>query len=184
MNIQTAITGMLSGHVRVTAVPKAISESQVVATASALEPIFSRKNLIVDTAADVVAGMFRRDYENYMPYYISVGSGGDLDQTTLLDTGRRVAPAVTDTRIRSLVYRIPILQANTVSNTSWTYVAVARPHEALTTSLNELTLETLNGTLISHYVEPAPPGEVRAEKHVKSSLEYLVIQWTLTFDLS
>jgi len=184
MNIQTAIVGKLSGKVCVTTVPADIAEDQVFAAAKIATPLFNRKNLIVNSAEDVIAGMFRRDYENYMPYYISIGSGGDLDQTTLLDTGERVAPALTDTKIRSLVYRIPIIQANTVSATSWTYVAVARPYEALTTSLNELTLETLNGTLISHYVEPALPGEVRAEKHVKSSLEYLVIQWTLTFNLN
>lgn len=146
--------------------------------------LYKGENLIVSTAETVIVKMFMREYTDYMPYYIGVGDGGDLEQLSKKDAGTRVAPELTDTEIRSVVARLPILQVNFESDTSWTYVAIAKPHQANTMSLNELTLETFNNTLISHFVTIPDPGETRSKKFIKSSLEYLVVRWTLTFDLA
>ena len=97
-----------------------------------------------------------------------------------------MAPDVADTEVRHVLARLPIVQIipDPDDETTWDYVAIARPQEAQTTSLNELGLEAADNTLISHIVTAADPGEVRAKKYVKSSLEYLVLRWTMTFTLS
>jgi hypothetical protein len=179
MKLAETATAVISGHIRVFTAP---AESDPLSL-DQLTAIIDHKNLIVDSAETVMLGLLSRDFSNYAPYYICIGSGGDTDRDTGFDAGERVPPDVSDTAIRSLVLRIPIIQTDVVDNTV-TYTAIARPHQGLTSALNELTLETMNNTLISHYVEQSAPGEVRAKKHVKSSLEYLVIRWSLTFTLN
>lgn len=177
MRLTDKAASTLTGHIRVYT-----SETDPLVT-DQLTCIIDHKNLVVDSAETVLIGLLSRNFANYSPYYICIGSGGDIDPETGLDAGERVPPASTDTSIRSLVLRIPIIQTD-VSDNTITYTAIARPHQGITSALNELTLETMNNTLISHYVDQSDPGEVRAKKHVKTSLEYLVIRWSLTFTLN
>jgi len=151
-----------------------------------LDLVLDRPNLVVDTAQTALLGLLQRQFTDYAPAYIVLGAGGDLEQVSKQDFGSRVAPAVTDTEVREVVARLPILQItpDDSDDTSWDYVTIARPHEANTTSLNELGLETANNTLIAHVVTDPDAGESRAKKYVKSSLEYLVVRWTMTFTLS
>jgi hypothetical protein len=144
-------------------------------------PDWEANNLVVNSAGDVIVGLLRGNVADYLPAYISVGSGGDLDQDSGLDTGVRVGPVVTDTKMRSTVARIPITttEDGAYSN-EWSYVAVARPHEAISPLLNEFGVESANGTLISHFVAPEDLTG-RATRYCKTSLEYLVIRWTYTF---
>lgn len=159
--------------------------------------IHEGENLVVASANTVIAKLLQRDFTNYMPFYVTLGSGGDLEQVAKSDTGGRVAPEVGDTEVRSVVAKLPIVQVTSPASTSpspspspspdnpttlWTYVAIARPHEALTTSLNELAVETLNGTLFSHYVTPVDDSG-RATRYVKSSLEYLIVRWSFSLEL-
>ena len=179
MNFVDAAKASLSGHIKVFTAPAGVDPL----TTDQLETLIDHKNLVVASAEEVMIGLLSRDFTNYAPYYVCIGDGGDIDPETGFDAGERVPPATTDVAIRSLILRIPIIQTDVTDNTV-TYTAIARPHQGLTASLNELTLETMNNTLISHYVEQSAPAEVRAKKHVKSSLEYLVIRWSLTFTLN
>lgn len=147
-------------------------------------PDWQADNLVVNSASDVIVGLLRGQVEDFLPSYISVGSGGDLDQNTGSDTGARVAPAVEDTSMRSTVARIPISTTEDGNLTNeWAYVAVARPHEAISPMLNEFGVESANGTLISHYVSAADESG-RATRYCKTSLEYLVIRWTYSFTVA
>ena len=171
----------LMGRVSAYTVPGHIPESLVLDYEAT--PVFEGKNMVVAGAQGVVAALLRGDVENKLPSYISIGSGGDLDQDTRLDTGARVGPAVTDTSLRRTSYRIPIVTTEDgVSAVNWKYVAVARPHEALSPVLNEFGVETEDGTLISHYVTAAA-ADGRATQYCKTSLEYLVIKWEFTLNL-
>lgn len=147
-------------------------------------PDWSAKNLVVNSAVDVVVGLLRGKVEEFLPSYITVGSGGDLDPTSGLDTGVRVGPAVTDTVVRKTVARIPITSTEDGAfSNAWSYVAVARPHEAISPLLNEFAVESADGTLISHFVSEADSSG-RSTRYCKTSLEYLVIKWSYTFTLA
>lgn len=179
MKLNEQFSGVLKGRLHVYAVPDGFDPL----TSEQKTTLIDNDNLVVDSAQDVIVGLLARDFTNYMPFYIGIGDGGDIDPATGFDTGARVPPAATDSSLRSVVARIPICQAD-VDGGAVTYTAIAYPHQALTSSLNELTVETINHTLISHYIEPAAAGEDRAEKHVKTALEYLVVRWTFTFALA
>jgi len=173
----------LTGHITVYTVP---ADCDPLSTDHSTV-LIDGKNLIVDSAKTVILGLLARDFGAYAPYYIGIGDGGDIDPESGFDTGARVPPAATDIKIRSSIAKRPIVQADrTISGntSSVTYGAVARPAQAITSSLNELTVETINNTLVSHYVEIPAPGEVRAKKHIKSSLEYLIVRWTFTIELN
>lgn len=172
---------VLRGRVSAYTVPGHIPESLVLDYEAT--PVFEGKNMVVAGAQGVVAALLRGDVDNKLPSYISIGSGGDLDQDTRIDTGSRVAPKVTDTGLRRTSYRIPIVTTEDgASDVNWKFVAVARPHEALSPVLNEFGVETEDGTLISHYVTAAAP-DGRATQYCKTSLEYLVIKWEFTLNL-
>lgn len=157
--------------------------------------LFEGNNLVVADANTIMAQLLQRNFADYMPFYIVVGDGGDLEQAAKVDTGGRVAPAITDDEIRSVVARLPIIQVTSTPVTSpspspspestttmWSYVAAGRPHEALSTSINELGVETLNGTLFSHFVTEAG-DDGRARKYVKTSLEWLIVRWTFSLEV-
>jgi hypothetical protein len=137
-------------------------------------------NLVVNSASSVLLGLLQRDFGNFAPTNIGIGDGGDLEQDAKIDSGARVAPAATDTEIRSAVSKVPITQVevDATNPNKITYIAVAKPTEAVTPSINELTLESANGTLISHFVTESD-STGRARKYPKSSLEYLIIRWTI-----
>lgn len=146
-------------------------------------PILAADNLVVSSAINVLVQLLRGKYEEYLPSFISIGSGGDLSQSTKLDTGARVGAAVTDTSMRATTARIPIVTTQDGENGNrWYYIAVARPHEAISPIINELGVETRNGTLISHYIT-APDAAGLATKYTKTSLEYLVIRWRYELSL-
>jgi len=146
--------------------------------------IHKEDNLIVDTAEKVIARLMMRDTADYLPYYIHLGTGGDYAQEGKYDAEQRVAPATTDTEIRESLIKLPIVKVDRISDNQWTYIAIADPSQALTTSLNEMTLETFNGTLISHYVTLPEAGAVRSKRLVKTSLFYLIVRWTFTLTLA
>jgi hypothetical protein len=177
VDVSSQVTSGLRGRLEAWTVP-ADQELDLEALG---EPMWRARNLVVNSASDVIVGLLRGNVADYLPSYISVGSGGDLDQSSGLDTGARVGPAVTDTGMRSTVARIPIAttEDGDYSN-EWSYVAVARPHEAISPLLNEFGVESANGTLISHFVA-AEDTTGRATRYCKTSLEYLVIRWTYTF---
>ncbi len=176
----TGVTSGLSGRLEVWSVPA----KQEPDLKSLGEPAWKADNLVVNSAADVVVGLLRGKVEDFLPSYICVGVGGDLNQLSGLDTGLRVGPEITDTSMRSAVARIPIAttEDGALSN-EWSYVAVARPHEAISPLLNEFGVESSNGTLISHYVSPAD-STGRSTRYCKTSLEYLVVRWTYTFTIA
>jgi len=148
------------------------------------EPLLEAKNLVVGNALHVLVQLLRGNTEDYTPAYITIGSGGDLDQVFRLDQGARVPASIADTYIRRPEARIPIVVTEDGDKPNvWHYVAVARPHEALTPVINELGVETRNGTLISHYIsEEDSTG--RATRYVKTSLEYLIIKWRYELTLA
>ncbi len=171
MHKKESMVGQLKGKVELTI----STEQNVVYT-------MRSKNLVVDSAQEVIAGLLRRDFANFIPQYVTIGDGGDLEQDAKVDSGARVAPASTDTVVRSVVAKIPIVQVIANEDGSWTYVAIAGKNEAVTPAINELGLESANGTLISHFVTEATQNG-RARKYPKSSAEHLVIRWTLSFSL-
>jgi hypothetical protein len=187
INVEDRTQANMLGKVKLFRFPAdSFSEETVYASLSWVVPVLEQSNLVVGSAELVVSKLLQREFADYMPAFIVLGSGGDLEQEALIDSGARVAPAADDQAIRQVVAKLPIIQVipdESVENT-WSYVAIARPTEALTASLNELGIETQNGTLISHFVTNPVGDEVRSHKYAKSSLEYLVIQWSLTFNLS
>lgn len=193
LSVGDHIPSELTGRVKLFTFPAAYDEELIVRafTDSSFSPVtwavpfYEADNLVVDDAQTVVANLLQRNLADYIPQYIVIGAGGDLEQDAKVDFGSRVAPAVTDGEVRDVVARLPIIQVipESPDSNTWDYVAIARPHEALTPSLNELGLEAANHTLISHFVTAPAAGEERAQKFVKSSLEYLVVRWTMTFSL-
>ena len=172
----------LKGSLAVYSVPADVDEAEVLDYLDT--PVFSAKNLVVSSATTALVQLLRGNVADYMPAYISIGSGGDFSQTTLLDTGARVGPQITDLGLRAVTARIPIIHTEDgANNTTWAYVAVARPHEAISPIINELGVETRSGTLISHYVTDADDAG-RALRYCKTSLEYLVIRWTYELSLT
>lgn len=171
----------LRGQVSLYKVPGHIPEH--LASQYLNDPVFEGKNLVVTGAQVALARMLRGETNDYVPSYISIGGGGDFDQDTKLDTGGRVSPALADTSMRQVSYRIPIVATEDgATENSWCYVAVARPHEAITPLINEFGLESRNGTLLAHFVTEAET-DGRAKQYCKTSVEYLVVRWCFTIGL-
>jgi hypothetical protein len=167
----TTLTGKLSGSVSI----DTVSETEVVS-------LLKGDNLVVSSAQDVIVGLLKREFASFAPHYIVIGDGGDLEQVAKVDSGARVAADITDTEVRRVIARIPIVQVEATSSTSWTYVAVAGKNDAVTPVINELGLESFNNTLISHYITPVN-DDGRASTYPKVQGEFLVIRWTLEFNL-
>jgi len=167
----------LKGSFTMWSVPATVPYDEVLANLG--EPILDAKNLVVNSALTVLVQLMRGNTNDYVPAYITIGNGGDLNQTSKLHMGIRVPAAITDTYVRMPVARIPIVLTEDATTTnSWYYVAVARPHEALAPVINELGVETRNGTLVSHYITDSDPSlGGRATRYVKTALEYLIIRW-------
>lgn len=181
-NITSGAQLGLRGRLAVYSIPATIPEGELLNSLN--EPIFEAKNLVVSSATTALVQLLRGNVADYLPAYISIGSGGDFSQSTLLDTGARVGPQITDLALRAVTARIPIIHTEDGANsTTWSYVAVARPHEAISPIINELGVETRAGTLISHYVTDADDAG-RSLRYCKTSLEYLVIRWTYELSLT
>lgn len=173
---------ILSGHITARRVLDAISVEDALSKTG--EVILNKSNLVVAGAQQAIIGLLKGQSDLFTPSFITLGSGGDYEQESSTDTGSRVGPLYTDTSLRIVESRIPILYADDGDTpTSWKYVAVARPHEALTAGFNELGVETENGTLISHFITEADET-TRAVKYTKTSLEYLIVEWTYSLLLA
>jgi hypothetical protein len=182
VSTQDSLKASLSGRLQVYSIP---SDKKFPMECLG-DPVIDHENLVVNGASTVLSKLLQRSFSEYMPRFITLGSGGDLEQLSKVDSGSRVAPAVTDDSMREVIARLPIILVDpdeTAENT-WTYVAIARPVEALSAIINEFGVESENETLISHFVTATLPGESRSEKFSKSSLEYLVIRWTFTLNLN
>lgn len=171
MHTSESFAGQLTGRIAV----ESVSEETA-------KKLLTGDNLVVADAQSVIVGLLKREFASYAPHYIVLGDGGDLEQVAKIDSGARVAPATTDTEMRRVITRLPIVQVESTSDTSWTYVAVAGKADAVTPALNELGLEASNNTLISHYITPSADSG-RATTYPKVAGEFLVIRWTLEFNL-
>lgn len=140
-------------------------------------------NLVVNDAQKVISGLMRRD-SGYEPKWVVVGDGGDYEQVSKVDSGARVAPDVSDTEVRSVIDKIPIVAVDSMDDATWVYTAIAGKLQAVSPAINEFAIEAANGTLISHFIT-APEGVgLRAKKYAKSGAEYLVVKWTMTLTLT
>ena len=143
--------------------------------------LFAGKNLIADGAVDIMLGFLSRDLDNKMITYVDVGTGGDVNPATGLDTGARVAPQNDETDIRVLLYRSPIANIEPDVNTKEVvFTAVVKPEDGNDPAINEFALLSYDGTMLAHFVTPEDPGSGRAEQYEKTALMYLVIRWTMT----
>lgn len=171
----------ITGRVMITSVPADVEDP--LAPCSRATVLFDEKNLVVNSAGRVISELLRGRVTDFVPAFITLGAGGDHQQDARIDVSERVGPEVTDTYVRHPLYRIPIISTeNGDDSLQWSFVAVAKPHEAISPIINELGLESRNGTLLSHYVTDADASG-RATKYCKTSLEYLVIRWHYTLEL-
>jgi hypothetical protein len=135
-------------------------------------------NLICDDVKKIILGLFGRDLDNKMISYISIGTGGDLNPATLLDTGARVGPQPQEDKMRREIHReyIANVESDEV-NLKNIYTAVAAPENAISNDINELGLFSNDGTMMAHFVTDPDIGG-RAKTYQKTALLYLVIRWT------
>ena len=135
-------------------------------------------NLVCDDTQKILLGLFGRDLDNKMISYISVGTGGDVNPATHLDTGARVGPQPGEETMRVDLHREGLANVETDEiNIKNIYTAVVRPEDAISNDINEFGLFSNDGTMMAHFVtEPAIGG--RAKKYQKTALLYLVIRWT------
>jgi hypothetical protein len=137
-------------------------------------------NHISDDAILILLGLLGRDLDNKMVTTISVGTGGDLNPATGLDTGARYAPQDWESSMRQSIFDAPIAHVETDSITNRiTYTAVLKTEEGNSDSINELGLLSEDGTMLSHFITPADPGSGRATKYEKTDLLYMVVRWKL-----
>lgn len=168
MQLYDNIRARLSGHVRVF-IPGVV------------DPIIDEHNEITSAAGEAIVGLLARDPDTYLIDTIAVGKGGDFEiDPPHNDTGARVAPDPGEREIRSLVEALPI-QTTLKNGMEFTFSALARPEQAVSTDINELALLTRSGLMVAHYVTPV--DGVRAEKKPKSTY-FWIIEWTLRFDLT
>lgn len=136
------------------------------------------RNLIADDAEKIILGLFGRDIDNKMISYISVGTGGDLNPVTLLDTGARVAPLPEEESMRREIHREALANVETdEENLKNIYTAVVKPEDSISSDINEFGLFSQDGTMLAHFVTD-PDLSGRAKKYDKTALLYLVIRWT------
>lgn len=140
---------------------------------------FVLKNHISDSAIDILLGLLARDLDDKIVSTISVGTGGDINPATGLDTGARFAPLDTEEEMRQPIFDAPIAHVETDSiNKRVTYTAVLKTEEGNSDSINELGLLSEDGTMLSHFITPVGGGG-RATKYEKTDLLYMVVRWKL-----
>ena len=160
-------------------------------------PLRQSRNIICIGMHDCVHNLLLRNFEDWQPTTVVLGYGGDYDQPADPDTtppanqGSRQAPVFTDTYVRKVLYRAPIVQVKPdelVSERRTHYISIVRPDDSITDTgdpekphIDEFGLEAANGTLLAHFVTPEDPDSGLAEKYAKSSLEWLVIDWEIEY---
>lgn len=138
------------------------------------------KNHISDSAIDIMLGLLGRDLDEKVISTISIGTGGDINPATGLDTGARFAPLDTEEAMRHPIFEAPVAHVETDSiNKRITYTVVVKTENANSDSINELGLLSEDGTMFSHFVTPADPVSGRATKYEKTDLLYMVVRWKL-----
>lgn len=189
MNIKDDILIKPEGRVRVYAVEDMEQLESAV-------PVVDSGNVVCDGFYDCVQNLLMRNFEDWQPTNITVGYGGDYNQpvdpdaTPPVDQGERVAAVATDTYVRKEITSIPLVQVKEgpiIAERRFTYVAIARPFEAVTDPtdeerpfINEFGLRAFNGTLLAHYITPEG-SDGRAERFQKSSVTWMVINWEIKF---
>ncbi len=140
---------------------------------------FRLTNHISDSAIDILLGLLARDLDEKVVSTISVGTGGDINPATGLDTGARFAPLDTEETMRVPIFDAPIanVEKDTI-NKRVTYTAVPKTEESNSDSINELGLLSEDGTMLSHFITPVGGGG-RATKYEKTDLLYMVVRWKL-----
>ena len=139
-----------------------------------------KENHISDSAVAILLGFFVRDLDNKMLAYIDIGTGGDVNPDTGLDTGARVAERDDETEVRELLFRADIGTYTADPNTNEvSFTAVVRPEDGNSDQINEFGLMSYDGTMFSHLVTEADPGSGRAFRYEKTNLLYLVGKWTI-----
>lgn len=140
---------------------------------------FRLKNHISDSAIDILLGLLARDLDNKVVSTISVGTGGDINPATGLDTGARFAPLDTEEAMRQPIFDAPIAHVEKDSiNKRITYTTVLKTEEGNSDSINELGLLSEDGTMLSHFITLVGGGG-RATKYEKTDLLYMVVRWRL-----
>lgn len=155
-------------------------------------PLIEGKNIVCVGMYDSMLHMLLRDFDDWQPASMAIGSGGDLSLSagSYIATPTRQPPTHSDTAMRRQNFVAPIVQVipgNTVTRTA-VYVAIVRPDDANTGSveapyINELGLLATNGTLLAHYVTPEDLTNATRPslKYAKSNLQWLVIKWEIEF---
>jgi len=137
-------------------------------------------NHISDSAIDILLGLLSRDLDNKVVSTISVGTGGDINPATGLDTGARFAPEDTEEAMRRSIFDSPISHVETDAiNKRVIYTTVVKTESGNSDSINELGLLSEDGTMLSHFITPPDPLSGRATKYVKTDLLYMVVRWRL-----
>ena len=139
------------------------------------------RNHISDSAIDILLGLLARDLDAKVISTISVGTGGDLNPATGLDTGARFPPQDTEETMRRSIFDTPIAHVETDSiNKRIIYTSVLKTEEGNSDEINELGLLSEDGTMLSHFITPADLGlGGRATRYEKTNLLYMVVRWRL-----
>ena len=131
----------------------------------------SLTELSASIIADVIAG-------TETIAFIDVGDGGDADPISKADTGIRVAPVSSETKIRNRISRLNIDWVK--SSTGFKeFIAVVDPGQ-LNRSFNEIALITNSGKMLSHHVFEPESLNGRAKKYIKTSLLWVIYTWKIT----
>jgi hypothetical protein len=165
---------------------------------SARQLVHQGTNTVCFGLYDAMLQYLLRNVDDWAPTSIVLGFGGDYDQpedpdtTAPSDQGVRVPPTHSDAYVRKPFFSAAIQQTKEGIPTTErraVYVAVIRPDDANTDPededrpfIDELGLEARNGTLLAHYITSPDLTTVgETQKFAKSSLQWLVIEWTLEF---
>jgi hypothetical protein len=152
----------------------------VLADENGVKDRYRGHNLICDSAVDIILGLFSRDLDGKMISKISVGTGGDLDPDTHMDTGARVGPREDEEHMRQSIFDCPIANVESdLINHEIVFTAVAKQEEANSAVINEFGLLSEDGTMLAHFVTEADPLTGRAKRYNKTPLLYMVVRWTI-----
>jgi hypothetical protein len=119
----------------------------------------------------------------YSPTFIDIGIGGNY--WAGVDTHVRVGPDPSETEIRLRVFRARVVGTEIVSNNEVKYTAMIEPHDCIRNDINEMSLITSNGIMLSHWVAPeAGPTPSPCEVIDKSGYVTFFIEWKIRLTVS
>jgi len=139
-----------------------------------------QKNLITDAAFDSLLPRILGRDPNKDLGIISVGTGGDYTQAGAF-IGDRQAPAVSDAAMRVELFRAPIVQINFPAVNEVEFTGLMREREAVSASIDEFGLLTMDGSMFSHSINPESGGSPSPTvKYTKPLGAIFTVVWTLT----